>query len=170
VVVIGRDAGTNSGDVIMKDHEIALLVNELVSVCEMFHDTQQLRQHIANVVNKAVKGPHSLDTSRELWNAFVKEINPVIVEQQSQFKMIGAINKDLQRLMDKVSVMEQKNENRLEVCETAMNELTADVIVINNRFNVAEQRIDTDLVETRRSADDHHQRLVILEIANRANA
>jgi len=135
----------------MKDHEIALLVNELVSVCEMFHGSQQLRQQISSVVGKAVKGTVP-DGQREQLNALIKDanqqltefaalkfrVNTLADEQQSQLKMIGAINKDLQRLMDRTFVAEARFDDELTQCCVAIN--------------------------------DHHTRLTLLEEAPRANA
>jgi hypothetical protein len=39
----------------LKDHEIALLVNDLRDIAIKYHDTQQLRERISDVIVKALK-------------------------------------------------------------------------------------------------------------------
>jgi hypothetical protein len=39
----------------MKDHEIAQLVNELTMIAKQFHDHQSLRQRISNTIINALK-------------------------------------------------------------------------------------------------------------------
>ncbi len=40
---------------LLKDHEIAQLVNALTQVARDYHHTQQLREQISKLVNKALK-------------------------------------------------------------------------------------------------------------------
>jgi len=68
----------------MKDHEIAKLVNEITSTAMLFHDTQQLRSRIADVVLRHLKTVmptcdtcrHALwfDTDKK-WHCLVCEMN-----------------------------------------------------------------------------------------------
>ena len=49
----------------MKDHDKANVIGELTTIARRYHDTQQLRQRIANVVLPALKSPDP----HELWAA-----------------------------------------------------------------------------------------------------
>jgi len=40
---------------LLKDHEIARLVNEITSLAKTYHSHQSLRQRISQVVNSALK-------------------------------------------------------------------------------------------------------------------
>ncbi len=40
----------------VKDHEIALLVNDLTAIAKDYHDHQSLRQQISQVVTSVLKG------------------------------------------------------------------------------------------------------------------
>ena len=49
----------------VKDHDKARLVWELAEIARQYHDTQQLRQRIANIVLPALKSPDP----HKLWAA-----------------------------------------------------------------------------------------------------
>lgn len=91
----------------MKDHEIAQLVNELESVCNMFYGTQQLREHIARVVKRAVLQGNN--TNGDLLRKLINDIDTINTMVGITTEQIRIIESNLMRIQVRLDTLENPN-------------------------------------------------------------